>query len=400
MEHVYLDNNATTPLHPEVAEVMAEAFRAGYVNAASQHGPGQRARRLVEDAREGIGELLGATIATTPADQVIFTSGGTEANNMAIRGLAGAAGGSLVISDIEHPSVSEVVDQMSHEGFEARRVPVDECGQIHAARFADIVTSTTRLVSLIWGNNETGVLQDLRPLAEICQNRDVPLHIDAVQVVGKLPVSFHESNVATMSLAAHKFHGPRGIGALLVRRDITLQPLLRGGFQQLGQRAGTEPVELILGMFAALRIWRREADVRQAQLTRLRDRLEEQLCDAEPAIVIHSAMARRLPHTTAASFPGVDRQPLVMALDLAGVACSTGSACASGSSEPSPVLVAMGLDEALIGSAVRFSVGTLTTPGDVDLAVRRILQVYRDLRQKNEARKGGSGPRTSLRKGV
>lgn len=400
MDPIYLDNNATTPLHPEVAEAMAECYRAGYANAASQHRPGQQARRLVEGAREGIAELLGAKVGTANSDHIVFTSGGTEANNFALRGLAGRHGGRLVISAIEHPSISEVADQLVREGFEVCRVPVTRSGTVDTDQLASLLTDDTRLVSIIWGNNETGVLQDLRPIADLCRERDVPLHTDAVQVVGKLPVNFHVSGAATLSLAAHKFHGPRGIGALLIRGDIALQPILRGGFQQLGQRAGTEPVELIVGMFAALQVWHRQAAARLAHITKLRDQLESLLRLAEPSIVIHSATAERLPHTTSASFPGVDRQPLMMALDLAGVACSTGSACASGSSEPSPVLLAMGLEAELVGSALRFSVSALTSPLDIDLAARRILQVYRDLRRKNETRKGSSGPRKPAVKGV
>ena len=360
----------------------------------------QRARRLVEDAREGIADLLGAATGTTRSDYVVFTSGGTEANNLALRGLAGTGGGQLVISAIEHPSVSEAVDQMVREGFDAYRVPVTRGGAIDADQLSRRLTEDTRLVSLIWGNNETGVLQTMAPIADLCRTHNIPLHTDAVQVVGKLPVNFHQLGAATMSFSAHKFHGPRGIGGLLVRDDIALQPLLHGGFQQLGRRPGTEPVELIVGMFAALRIWHRHADSQLAHMKLLRDQLEGHFRQADASIVIHSANEERLPHTTSASFLGVDRQPLVMALDLAGVACSTGSACASGSSEPSPVLLAMGLQEDLIESALRFSVSALTSPADVDLAARRILAVYRDLQRKNETRKGGSGPRKPVVKGV
>lgn len=400
MESVYLDNNATTPLHPDVVEVMVECYREGFANAASQHGPGQRARRLIEDAREGIAELLGAATGTTRSDQLVFTSGGTEANNLALRGLAGVGGGKLLISAIEHPSVAEVVDQMVREGFEACQIPVTSGGVLDTDQLASHLTEDTRLVSVIWGNNETGILQSMPAIADLCRKHNIPLHTDAVQVVGKLPIDFHQLGLAAMSFSAHKFHGPRGIGGLLLRKDIALQPLLRGGFQQLGLRPGTEPVELILGMFAALRIWRQQSDSWLAHMKQRRDQLETLFRQAEPSIVIHSSNEDRLPHTTSASFPGVDRQPLVIALDLAGVACSTGSACASGSSEPSPVLLAMGLNEDLIGSALRFSVSALTSPSDVELAGRRILQVYRDLRQKNEARKQGSGPRTRVVKGV
>ncbi len=400
MPHLYLDNNATTPLHPEVAAAMSAAYQAQYANAASQHGPGQRARRIIEDAREGIAGILGASVAAAAADQVIFTSGGTEANNLALRGLGLADRRRLLISATAHPSVTEVARQMAREGLEVVPARVDRQGQLIWDAFEPQVGDQTRLVSILWGNNETGVLQAIEPIAVLCRDRQVPLHVDAVQVAAKLPVDFRELGATSISLAAHKFHGPRGIGALVVRHGTTLEPQLRGGFQQLGLRPGTEPVELVVGMFVALQIWQRDAVARRRHLERLRDQFESELRSAEPAIVIHGAATRRLPHTTSASFVGVDRQPLAMALDLAGVACSTGSACASGSSEPSPVLQAMGLDQGLVDSALRFSVGALNTSAEITSAVRRILQVYRDLRHKNGVRKVIAGPRQPFSKGV
>jgi cysteine desulfurase len=235
------------------------------------------------------------------------------------------------------------------------------------------------LASIMLGNHETGVLQPVEALAQLCAVAGVPLHTDAVQVAGKLPIDFHRLGVSSMSIAAHKFHGPRGIGALLLRSGVEPRPQLFGGFQQEGLRPGTEPVVLAVGMATALECWHREHAERAARLTILRDRLESALL-SETKAVVHGRAAPRLPHTLNVSFPGLERQALVMALDLAGVSCSTGSACASGSTDPSPTLVAMGCPEELVLSSIRLSLGATTTAREVDEASGRIIKVCKDLR--------------------
>lgn len=386
-DSIYLDNNATTHVLPEVAEAMDEAQRAGYANPASQHQAGQRARRKLEAIREEFACLLGAQTAGERPDRLIFTSGGTESNNLALRGLARGRTGNLLVSGTEHPSALRVAEELGREGFELRRVPVTELGVLQLGALAELLDGQTRLVSLVWGNHETGVLQPLREVADLCTAGFVPLHVDAVQVVGKLPVNFHELGAAAMSLAAHKFHGPLGIGALLVRGDVVLEPLLLGGFQQGGLRPGTQSVPLALGMLVALRHWSREADARQARLTSLRDLFEHELQTALPTVLVNGGRSNRLPHTSNVAFPGIDRQQLFLALDVAGVACSTGSACASGSSEPSPVLRAMGLPESVVQSSLRFSFGALTTESEVVEAVSRIRQVHDALRGRETSQK-------------
>jgi cysteine desulfurase len=409
MQSVYLDNNATTFLHPEVAEQMAAALRAGYGNPASQHATGRRARRVVENAREEIAEMLGAA----PQDRLIFTSGGTEANNLALRGIAASSRlsshrpfapasvsrtqplatepappisrGKIVVSAIEHASVHDCCRAMAEAGWEVIVLPVNVHGQVTIDALRQRLADDLRLICVMLGNNETGILQPVAQLAALAAEHQIPLHTDAVQAVGKIPVDFRKLNVTSLSFCAHKFHGPRGIGGLLVRDRVAVEPLMQGGFQQGGLRPGTEPVELIVGMAAALRLWKQEAESRQARLMALRDRFEQTLCEAAPELVIHGRQVARLPHTSNISFPGVNRQALVMALDLAGIACSTGSACASGSSEPSPVLLAMGLAEAWVESALRFSWGVLNTTSEVDLAADCILRLYRDLRQRKSS---------------
>jgi cysteine desulfurase len=231
------------------------------------------------------------------------------------------------------------------------------------------------------GSNETGVLQPVAEIAAICRTRGVAVHTDATQVVGKLPVDFSALGVDGLTCSAHKFHGPLGIGALVLRRDATLAPSLFGGFQQGGLRPGTESVTLAVGMCVALESWAREADARAQRMAALRDQLERQILAGDPRAVVIGGGATRLPHAANIAFAGLDRQALVMALDLAGVACSTGSACASGSSEPSPALVAMGLPEEQISSSLRFSLGAATTAAEIDEAARRILSVVNRLRR-------------------
>jgi cysteine desulfurase len=402
MQTIYLDNNATTLILPEVAQAMAECFAAGYANPASQHAPGRRARAVLEDAREGIGRLLGADLSGVNADRVVFTSGGAEANNLAVRGLAqansAAAAGRLVISAIEHPSVVGPAEHLAAQGWRLDRLGVDAEG---VAEIDDLVLDEeTRLVSIMLGNNETGVLQPVAEAAARCRATGVLCHTDAVQAVGKAPVDFRALGVDALSCAAHKFHGPRGIGVLIVRHDAPLGPILYGGFQQAGLRPGTESVALAVGMHRALQIWDEEQPARTARMTALRDRLEAALGEGWPEAVINGRQAARLPHTSSVAFPGLDRQALAMALDQAGVACSTGSACASGSSEPSPVLLAMGCPEAVVEGSLRLSLGALTTVEEVDDAARRILRVCNMLRGEKSPGISPSTPPAGTSKGV
>jgi cysteine desulfurase len=390
---LYLDNNATTPMLPEVADSLREAHARGYANPASQHRAGREARAALEEARDGIGEILGADIGSFRADRVIFTSGGTEANNLALRGLIGDPPGRVVVSAVEHPSISDTADFLQTQGWQIDRLPVNRNGVVEINRLPNLFTPETRLASVMLGNNETGVLQPVADVARLCRAAGVLAHTDAVQVVGKLPVDFRALGVDALSCAAHKFHGPRGVGVLVVRHGVELNPILFGGFQQLGARPGTEAVALAIGMHRALQIWRQEQAERTEHLRTLRDRLEANLRQGWPEIVIHGADAERLPHTTSVSFPGLDRQRLLMALDLEGVACSTGSACASGSSELSPVLLAMGLETELIDSALRLSLGRQNTAAEVDDAAARILKVCNNLRdQESRQKKPDSSP--------
>ena len=387
MDSIYLDHNATAPLLPQIVEVMAACDRDGPANPASQHAAGRRARQMLEQAREGIAEILGVDLHSSQPDQLIFTSGGTEANNLALFGLAGETPNRVIISAIEHPSVVGPAEALARCGWQVDRLRVSSDGVIDVEHARNLLRPAPRaprpsLLSAMLANNETGVMQPVGELARLCAEQNIPLHTDAVQVAGKLPLRFRDLGASAMTITAHKFHGPRGIGALVVRHGVKLQPLLHGGFQQAGLRPGTEDVALAIGMFTALKLWQREADERATRMTILRDRLEAQFLAGDAYAVISGASAPRLPHTTNVAFVGINRQALLMALDLAGVACSTGSACASGSSEPSPVLLAMGCDEGVVEGALRLSLGAMTTLAEIDEAARRILLAVNELRRR------------------
>jgi cysteine desulfurase len=381
-DQIYLDHNATTPTRPEVVEAMTRCYSAGLANPASQHRSGQEARRLLDDAREKIVGILGADLASPRRDRLIFTSGGTESNNLAILGITGGIGtppGQIIISSGEHQSVLEPAEHLLERGWRLDTLSLTSEGVVRVDQLNTLISEKTRLVSVLLGNHETGVLQPVTEIAAICRRAGVPLHTDAVQVVGKLPVDFHALDVAALSFTAHKFQGPLGIGALLLRDGVPLTPLMFGGHQQASLRPGTESVALAIGMATALELWQREQKIHAQRLTALRDRFERQILAGFPNAVVHGASAKRLPQTSNIAFPGLDGQVLLMAFDLAGVACSVGSACSSGSTELSPTLQAMGLRHELVASSLRFSFGATTTEQDVDEAVGRILRICMEL---------------------
>jgi cysteine desulfurase len=368
---IYLDNNATTRLAPEVLAAMSDAWRAGPLNPASQHRGGQLGRRLLEEARDTILASLGAQTRGLRPDRLVFTSGGTEANNWAIAGLA-RAGEQVLVSAIEHPSVLAAAAQLARLNFDVRSIPVDEAGVVRLDRLEELLAlRPTGLVAVMAANNETGVIQPIQQVVELARRFGAAVHCDAVQWLGKLPLSFSDWGVDSMAVTAHKLHGPVGVGALCLRAGITPQPLLWGGFQEDGFRPGTVPLPLILGFAAASRLFTTDVPGR---LAALRDRLEAGLAQRWP-IQINGVAAPRLPHTSNVALPGLDRQALLLAADRHQLCLSTGSACSSGSSERSPVLLAMGLTPELVDSSLRLSVGRDTTLEEVDTAIDILLQI-------------------------
>lgn len=373
---IYLDHNASAPLDPEVFEVMKPYWLATG-NPESRHGFARSQRAVIEDARERLAAILNAR-----PSEVVFTSGGTEANNLALLGLArrpGSTSRRVVVSPIEHPAVGEPIDALEAEGFEVARSSVGLDGVVETREFSTLLSPETSFASLILAHNETGALQPVQAVSEQARELGIPVHTDAVQAVGRIPVDFRALGVATLAISAHKFHGPAGIGALLIRDDLTLAPLLRGGGQQRGRRPGTPATALIVGMAEALDRWHREREERIRRWTGLRDRLESRLFDAlGPERVVRNGPndpALRLPQTTHLGFPNLDGDSLLLRLDMEGIAVSIGSACASGSTQPSPSFLAMRIPEDRLRSSVRFSLGATTTVEEIDACVRRIVRV-------------------------
>ncbi len=393
METIYLDHNATTPTHPEVVEAMLRCYRQGYANPASQHRPGQKAHKVLEDARERIAEILGAETTGTRPDRLVFTGSATAANNLAILGIARAREDGarqnaarqaepeqIIISSVEHGSVIEPAEHLLEQGWRLDTLAVNGDGVVRVEHLGELLGDKTRVVSVLAGNHETGTLQPVSELAAICNQAGVPMHTDAVQVVGKLPVGFRELGVAAMSVSAHKFQGPLGIGALVVRQDVPIEPIIFGGHQQWQLWPGTESVALAVGMLTALEIWQKDHEAHARRLAELRDRFESGLKAGIPEVAVNAAEAQRLPHTSSIAFGALDGQMLLVALDVVGVACSVGSACSSGSTELSPTLNAMGLPKQTVASSLRFSFGPTTTSDEVDEAVRRIMETVGQLR--------------------
>ncbi len=383
MKRIYLDHNSTTPIDTTVAKAIFDCHLEQPLNPASQHQSGQQARRRLESIRTQILELVGARTAGMQADRLIFTSGGTESNNLAMLGMVGSEPGRVLISSVEHPSIFGPGERLVQEGFQVTSIPVDSLGLCDLDQLRGLVDQETRLVSIMLANNETGVFQPVDQIAEICREFDVPLHCDATQAIGKTSVNFELLGIDAMTFSPHKFHGPRGIGALVHRADVAITPVLFGGFQQMGVRPGTEDVALAVGFLTALLLWNDNSELgltkRYQKVERLRDKLEKQLV-AEHGAVVNGAGASRLGHTSNISFPGIDRQTFLLAADMAGLDISTGSACASGSSEPSPVLLAMGLPEEVIEGSVRISLGVDNTPDEIDEVISRIRVIIENLR--------------------
>ncbi|WP_397568674.1 cysteine desulfurase family protein [Schlesneria sp. T3-172] len=378
VSEIYLDNNATTQPLPEVVETVARHLRETYGNPSSRHSLGRKARRVLEDSREQIASILGAR-----PDELLFTSGGTEANNLAVFGLTSHGSGTILISPGEHPSNLEACRLRERQGWQIRPLAVERSGLFSTASLQSTIADSThvRLAAVILAHNETGVIQQVEPLLQGAAQQGFAVHLDGVQAVGKLPVNFRQLGATTLSFGAHKFHGPRGVGGLLIREGVRLTPgFAMGGRQESGRRAGTEPVALIAGMAKALELWNQECQERTAYVRNLRDTLQSRLLELAAPAVVNGLEAERLPNTLNISFPGVDGEALLVALDLEGIACSLGSACASGSIEPTPVLVAMGLEPDLYRSAVRLTLSRLNTFDEIEAAANKIAEVVKYLR--------------------
>ena len=364
---------------------MHELMQMRLANASSQHAAGRAARSIVEQAREQILKHCGGRTVGMSSDQLLFTSGGTESNNLAIFGLTEDKPGAILVSAIEHPSVLAAAEYLAKQGREVHYLHCNSLGVIELEslqnRLSQHPQRPVALVSIMLANNETGVFQPVAQAAKMCREAGVCIHTDAVQVLGKAPLNFSEQGVDAMSITAHKLHGPIGIGALLLKNGVTPSPRNYGGFQQLGLRPGTETPVLAGGFEVAVAESVSELKERTETMRRLRDELQKRILQTIPESVVVGMDAQRLPHTLSVSFPGVDRQALQLALDMNGVVCSTGSACASGSSQPSHVLEAMKLDKSIVQGAVRFSVSAETTDEEIAIATETLERVVAKLRK-------------------
>jgi cysteine desulfurase len=380
MSRIYLDNNATTPVLPEVLEAMRPYFGEHFGNASSIHHHGQETRSAVEHARDSVASLLGCQ-----SSEVVFSSGGTEGDNLAIAGLT-SAGDHIITSSIEHHAVLLTCKHLEEAGCEVTYVPVNGRGLMDPDDVRRALRPSTKLISIMMANNETGVLQPVEEIGRIAAEADVYFHNDAVQAAGKVPIDVYRTRCDALSISGHKMHAPQGVGALFVRKGTQLQPLFYGGRHERSRRAGTENVPGIVALGKAAEM-AMEGFARgdDKKMSALRDRLQQGILAQVEGAGVNGDAAPRVPNTTNIYFDNIDGESLVISLDLKGLAVSTGAACSSGAIEPSHVLTAMGLQSDRARASIRFSLGKQNTPEDVDIALALVPETIARLRELSPA---------------
>jgi cysteine desulfurase len=367
MKRIYLDHNATTPVHPEVLEAMKPFFTDTFGNPSSVHEFGRKTRVVVEKARESVAGNLGCL-----PEEVIFTSGGTESDNMAIKGAIWASPnktGHLITSAVEHHAVLETCHHMDIHGCTTTVLKPDRLGHISSDDLKKALTLNTVLVSVMHANNETGTIQDIKSLAQVAHDAGVLFHTDAVQTTGKIPYKISDLGVDMLSLSAHKLYGPKGIGALYIKRGLNLHQLSHGGSHEFNRRAGTENVPAIIGLAKALEIAVRDMDIETTRLNRMTKYFSEKLAAKIPDIHFIGDQINRVPNTVNIAFEAIEGESIVLSLDMRGIAVSSGSACSSGAMEPSHVVMAHGVDSALARGSIRFSFGRYSDEADLDFVI-------------------------------
>jgi cysteine desulfurase len=376
--NVYLDYNATTPVDPAVLEAMLPYFANNFGNAGSIHSAGQRGRAAVDAARESVAALLGAK-----PGEIVFSSGGTESDNLALFGAVAASAKPrkhIVTTTIEHHAVLNVCQQLEKQGIEVTFVPVGGQGIVAPEDIRRALRPHTILISVMHANNELGSIQPIEEIGRIAAEAGVLFHCDAVQSAGKLPLDVNRLGVSLLSISAHKIYGPKGAGALYVRSGVPIEPLFRGGHHERDRRPGTENVPAIVGLGKAAELARQRLEDDAQRIRALRDRLEQSLLARIPGVRVNGDISRRVANTSNLVFPGAGGEALVIALDLEGIACSTGAACSSGSIEPSHVLLMTGLSQEDARSSLRFSLGRHTSAAEIDRAISVIPGVVERLR--------------------
>jgi cysteine desulfurase len=381
---IYLDHNATTPLHPAVVDQMTAVLRDEFGNPSSVHHYGQRSKGLVDEARSAVAALIGAD-----PTEVVFTAGGTESDNFAIRGAAEAleAAGRrhLIASSIEHEAVLNTLKALARRGWRTTLLSSDQSGVVSPDALRAAITDDTAIVSVMHANNEVGTIQPIAELAQISREKGALFHTDAVQSAGKIPVNVKSLGVDLLSLSSHKMNGPKGVGALWLRRGIRLVPVLTGGRHERGRRAGTENVPGIVGCGVAARLAGEKMGAESTRVAALRDRLEREVLQRVAGTAVNGGNSPRVPNTTNISFERIEAESLLIALDLEGIAVSTGSACSSGTLEPSHVLKAMGFPPHRTQNSIRFSLGMGNTDADVDRVLEVLPRVVEKLRTLTRA---------------
>lgn len=378
--HVYLDHTATTPVHPDVVTAMHQVLEITFGNPSSLHAFGREAKQHLEDARIKVANLIGAL-----PEEIVFTSGGTEADNLAILGIAYAhqrEGNHIITSSIEHHAVLDTCKALSQNGFDVTFLPVDSDGFVNPDDVRKAVRRETILITIMHANNEIGTIEPIEEIARIARGNGVIFHTDAVQTTGHMPVDVEQLGVDLLSLSAHKFYGPKGVGALYVRKGIRLVPILHGGGQEGNRRAGTENIPGTVGLGKAAEIAARELESQGASIQKLRDRLIKGIHERVPDVKLNGHPVKRLPQNAHFSFARVDGGSLLRSLDLQGIAASAGSACSSGALHPSHVLLAIGLPIDLASTSLRLTLGRANTEDDIDYCLEVLPEIVAKLRSQ------------------
>jgi cysteine desulfurase len=386
MRKVYLDYSATTPIDPKVLESMVAAFGGGFGNASSVHSFGRDARTLLEQSRESIARAFGAR-----SDEIYFTSGGTESDNHAVKGIAQASSRKgkkeIVITAVEHHAILHPAESLRKEGFDVKYLPVDSYGRVDPSDVKKNIGQKTALVSIMYVNNEVGTITDVRSIGAMLREAEIPFHSDIVQAVGKTKINLTELNLDSASLSAHKFYGPKGIGAIYIRKGTSIDSFIEGGAQESNRRAGTENVPLAVGLAKAAQLVAESMPAEQTRISTLKQRLKNKLLQGFEGLLFNGHPTESVPHILNVSFDSavrpLDGDALIMGLDLWGVAVTSGSACTSGSLQPSHVLTAIGRDARTARATVRFSIGRYTTEEEIDYAVECLREVVGKIRNAN-----------------
>lgn len=377
MKVIYLDNNATTRVDDEVYEAMLPYFREYYGNPSSMHTFGSQVSSKINNAREQVADYLGAS-----SSEIIFTSCGTESNNFAVRGLLNASPGKkhIITSQVEHPAILTLCKHLAKNGYEVTELSVDKVGRLDLEELKSSIRDNTALITIMYANNETGTIFPVDEIGKIANEKGVPYHCDAIQAAGKLPINLKNSPIDLLSISGHKLHAPKGIGVLYVKKGVRISPLLIGGHQERNKRAGTENVPYIIGLGRACQLAKEWIKAEQTTVKGLRNKLEEGILKAIPKVYVNGDKKNRLPNTSNLSFEYVEGESILLLLSQSGIAASSGSACTSGSLEPSHVLTAMGVPAVAAQGSVRLSLSKYNTEDDVDLVIEKMPPIIKRLR--------------------